>query len=388
MGAERIEGAGERGRTGSVAREPTRAEVIAVAGVLILSCVIAAHAAGGYWKLVAGHRDNPDYARIALAIRTGQIREAGDIQWFWGVSYAAAAVAGAIGISEIAALVVVAMTSSLAAVLLAYELWGGWVALFFLGADWTWLECSSYEVGSQPLFVALVFGSLLAVRRERWVLAGGLAALATTVRPLGVFVLAPIVAAAYWKRGKQAAAWAAAVAAVILILYCVPLAVVFHDPLANYHGYQRHDWAGGLPVTFPFKAIVENFRSRANLANTFIFTRYLKLAYVLAQLTALGLLGFCQAVRRRALERPVEIAFVVLYSAFIFTYNAPRWALAIHAYLLLPLIPFFLWAFEDWLPKRRLGAYGLGLVSMVLAWIGGMGGQTSHRLLLQILGLG
>jgi hypothetical protein len=65
--------------------------------------------------------------------------------------------------------------------------------------EFDWMQ-RSYLGGSEPLFVALLFGSFTAVRKERWLLAALLASLATVVRPLGVFALLGIGVALVWKR--------------------------------------------------------------------------------------------------------------------------------------------------------------------------------------------
>ncbi|HVB99878.1 MAG TPA: hypothetical protein VNJ12_11185 [Candidatus Dormibacteraeota bacterium] len=98
--------------------------------------------------------------------------------------------------------------------------------------------------------------------------------------------------------------------------------------------------------------------------------KYVKVGYVLAHLLVLGLLVFWGAVRKRALQRPLAFAFVILYSGFILLYNSPHWALVIHARLLAPVLPFFLWAFYEQLPKRRWAAYGVAAFFLVLACAG------------------
>ena len=64
-----------------------------------------------------------------------------------------------------------------------FRLWGGWVAGFFAILNFDWMQ-RSYLGGSEPLFVALLFASFLAIRKERWWLACVLASLSTVVRPL------------------------------------------------------------------------------------------------------------------------------------------------------------------------------------------------------------
>lgn len=365
-------------------RPPGRAEILVVNFILMIGCIWAAHAGGGFWKLVSKFGDNADYAAISRAIRTWDLNSLTMAKHFWGLSYAAALVASVIRVSDLRAIVLVSACSSIVALLLAYQLWGAWVTLFFLVMDWNWIQSTTYG-GALPLFAACVFAALLAARQEKWILAATFGALATTVQPLGVFVLLPILLMAWRRKGGWFPGWCVAPAALILALYTVPFVMRFHNPLASYRGYQRQDWLGGPPVTFPLWAIVENFRNGMNFANS--AAKYVKVGYVLAHLLALGLLAFWSPVRKRALDRPLEFAFVALYSAFILMYNSPHWALVIHARLLAPLLPFFLWAFYDQLPKRRWAAYGVGAFSLVLACAGPLKIGSVRSLLSRLVSL-
>lgn len=348
-------------------REPARAEILGLAALAVLACIWAAHAGPGYWSVVKGYGDNADYAAISRAIRAWDLNSLGQAKHFWGLSYAASAVAALIRVTDLQAVMVVSLCSSAVALLLAYRIWGGWTTLFFLVIDWNWLQLSSYG-GAIPLFTALVFGALLAASRERWALAAALGALATTVQPLGLFVLLPILLVEQWRRKSWLPNWSPVIAAGILVAFVLPFAIRFHDPLAAYHGYQHQDWFGRGPITYPLGAVVENFKNGANFGTR--LTEYVKVGYVAAHLAALGLLGLYGPLRKKALERPLELAFVGLYSTFILLYNSPDWALVIHARLLVPLLPTFLWAFDDWIPKRRWLAYSLGALSLGFACVG------------------
>lgn len=364
-------------------RQPTRVEVLALALLMIILGVWTAHAHGGYWKLAGSFGDNADYAAISHAIRTRDLNALTGAKHFWGLSYVAALVATTINAPDMHAVIYVSLCSSVLALLLVYQLWGPWVSLYFLVLDWNWIQSTDYG-GALPLFAALVFAALLAAHRGKWPLSAILGALATTVQPLGLFLLAPILVMEGRSKGGRLPVFSMALAGAILALYCVPFVIRFHNPIASYRGYQKQDWLGGWPINYPLAAIIENYRNGLNFGSP--LAKYLKVGYVLAHLVALGLLAFCGAIRKRALERPLEFAFLILYSIFLLLYNSPKWALVIHARLLVPLLPFFLWAFYEWLPKRRWVVYTLGLLSLMLGCAGALKIQGSRELLIRLLG--
>jgi len=104
------------------------------------------------------------------------------------------------------------IVSSAVAAGIAYRLWGGWIARLFAILSFDWLQ-RSYMGGSEPFFVALLFGAFWAVRRERWALAALLASCATVVRPLGIFALIGIGLLPLWRHDYRR--FATATAAVI-----------------------------------------------------------------------------------------------------------------------------------------------------------------------------
>jgi hypothetical protein len=164
--------------------------------------------------------DSPAYISVAAAIRHWSFHGL-FIKHFWGLPYAMAAVSSITGISEHWSLLLVCLLSSLISVTLAYSLWGGWVAGFFAVLNFEWMQRSCLG-GSEPLFVALLFGSFLAVRKDRWILAALLASLSTTVRPLGFLALAGVGLTLLWKREYRTLSVAVLVGAVIGAAYVLP----------------------------------------------------------------------------------------------------------------------------------------------------------------------
>ena len=172
------------------------------------------------------------------------------IKQFWGLPYAMAAVSKLTGLSDRTALLLFSLGPSLLAGLLARRLWGGWIAGYFVILNFDWMQRSCLG-GSEPLFVCLLLGTFVAVRRRRWLLASLLASFATVVRPLGLFVLLGIGLTLLWKRDFRRFTAATAIGLFVGVLYALPVAAYFRDPLANVNSYHSKQWAGGwLSVSY------------------------------------------------------------------------------------------------------------------------------------------
>ena len=107
---------------------------------------------------------------------------------FWGTSYATAAFSGLFRTPERISLLLLSAICCLGALWLARDLWGGWVAAFFMALNFDWIQ-RSFLGGSEPLFVLVILASLLFARKESWKTASLLASLATVVRPIGIPLL-------------------------------------------------------------------------------------------------------------------------------------------------------------------------------------------------------
>jgi len=103
------------------------------------------------------------------------------------------------------------------------------------------------------------------------------------------------------------------------------------------------------------------------------FLKYAKASFVCAHVIALIGLALNNKLRRRAQEQPTITGFVLLYSIFLIAYNSPIFVLSIYPRLLIPVIPFFLWLYSPWLP-RKWGLWGsVAACSVVLSWGAGLG---------------
>ncbi len=110
-------------------------------------------------------------------------------------------------------------------------------------------------VYTESLFLALSVGALYAARRERWWLAGCLAALAAVTRVPGVLLIAPI-AILYWqspRRTRRANPWQAAwlalpaVALLAFLAYMQERGFGWSAPIKNQTGHaHQHTFAGPL----------------------------------------------------------------------------------------------------------------------------------------------
>ena len=233
------------------AAKPTLREVLLLATVcyLIYVALIALHS--NYWSNVRVFGDNKPYVQIATGIRHWDLASIHTWQ-FWGLPYAMVAVSFFTRVSFLTALFLLSVAGSLVTVVICHRLWGGWVAGIFAVASREWMERSLLG-GAEPLFLALLFGSFLAVRKQRWLLAALLAALSTTVRPMGVFALAGIGLVLLYRKEYKHFAGAAAIGIAIGLLYILPFKVYLGNPAANVRSYGEVDGSKGRPVTYPLR---------------------------------------------------------------------------------------------------------------------------------------
>jgi len=313
-----------------------------------------------YASKVDNFGDNGAYMAAASGIRKADFRDI-RVKQFWGISYVMAPVSFLCGGSVRASLLLVSGVSSLIAVLLAQQLWGGWIAAFFAILNFDWLQ-RSYLGGAEPLFMALLFASFLAARRGRWMLASALAAGATITRPVGVFALIALGLALLARKEYRKLAFSAGVALLIGALYALPFWIYFGDPLYQVHSYKTNDWHSGPPIALPFYAIGGSFlHNQQPLTNVLLTLGWVLLVLIGGLFMARK--SYCQYVR----DHPSEAWFAFLYIAFIFTYNSSAWARADIVRFAIPALPFVLLALSDWIPRSRVLLFSLAALSAALA---------------------
>ena len=341
--------------------EPRLREVTALWLLTCLIFVAGISRLTDYFALVDNSGDASAYMAIASAIRHWNFQGV-MIKQFWGLPYAMAGLSLLTGVSERTALLLICFASSLASVVIAYRLWGGWIAGFFTILNFDWMQ-RSFLGGSEPLFVALLFGSFLAVRRQRWWLAALLAALATVVRPLGIFALIGIGIYLLWKRDWRRLVPAVAIGLGIGIVYALPLARQTGDALATVHSYHNPEWQGGWLFGFPFYAIIKGTLTEPAPVTNLIIS----FGWIFLVLIAVVVMIRSAAFREYARAHPVEMVFLIPFVWCLYTYNYPHWARGNFERFSIPILPFVLVALGRWIPKARRALWALGAVMSILA---------------------
>lgn len=314
-----------------------------------------------------GFGDNPAYLELAHAIR--QWNFAGiTAHQFWGVSYATVALSLATSISLRASLVAVCILSSLVAVALCHLLWGGWVAAFFALLSFDWFQRSLLG-GSESLFIALLLAAVWFLRRERWELSATAAALATVVRPYGLFVLMGLGIQLLWQRKVKEFLSATVIALVIGAAYAWPLAHYLGNPFANVSAYHQSDWHGGFPYSFPFVTIIRDTLSTPAPLTSIVLTSAWLTLIVAGILIAL----IDGDLRRYAKTHLAEACFVCIFCLALVTYNSREWARTDFARFALPVLPWMLVFLYRYLPKRCAVLWTLAVITPLLAAASALG---------------
>jgi hypothetical protein len=312
-----------------------------------------------FMATVGDFGDNQAYLDAAQAIHAWNFHNV-IVKQFWGLSYAVALFSFVPGLSPRTILLLICSACSLTTVLLAYQLWGPWTAGYFAVLNFDWMQ-RSYLGGSEPMFMALLLASFVSIRKERWTWAALQAALASVVRPLGIFTLLAIGLVLLFRREYRKLVICGGVGTIIGLLYLLPFWLYFRDALYQLHGYQTLDWRSAPAIGLPFRALVCSFLyNRGPLTNTLLTLGWV--VFVLAGFLAMSRKGF----RPYIAEHRPEFLFAFLYFAFLFTYNS-GWARPEFPRFAIPLLPFALAALEPWVPKSRFVLYPACVVGSVLA---------------------
>jgi hypothetical protein len=329
-----------------------------------------------YRSAVSGFGDSGAYTEIASAIRRWDFTGV-QVKQFWGYPYAMALVSAVTRVSDQASLLLVSFASSFIAIALAYRLWGGWIASLFVVLNFDWMQ-RSFLGGSEPLFVALLFASFLAARKERWILATCFASLATVTRPVGILALVSIGIVLLGKREYKKFFLCTGIGLLVGMLYLLPFWVYFHDPLYEVHRYKTADWQSGSAIGIPFVAIAESIvHNHAPWTNLLLTTVWM--TFVIVGTVAMARKG----MRQYAFQHAPQFLFAFLYVAFLFTYNSTEWARAEFVRFAIPVIPLLLLSLQEWIPKSRVILWGLGMVSPVLAAASALGIRNVAHILLR-----
>jgi mannosyltransferase PIG-V len=187
----------------------------------------------------------------------------------------------------LAAALLVSVTGGLAAVLLLRRLAAAWwgeatarrAVLLFCLFPGSVVFSMAY---SECLTLPLVLGCLLALRSERWLVAGVLAGFASAAEPAAV-ILFPVCLAVAWRR-ISASSWRDPVARRSLLapllapsglaLFAVYLWIHTGTPLASYEA-QHYGWHQGDPLTLLSQPAAEQLTDQPSLV--FVYLRNLSL---------------------------------------------------------------------------------------------------------------
>ena len=346
---------------------PSHAEIATLVGLSFVLFIFVLSLGRNYFATVDDFGDSSAYMRLASAIRHWDLHGI-IVKQFWGLPYAMAALSALTRVSDRTALLALSLVPSLFAGLLARRLWDGWIAAYFVILNFDWIQRSCLG-GSEPLFVCLLFAAFVSVRRERWLVASLLASLATVVRPLGFLALVGIGLRLLWQRDFSKFAAATLTGLLVGVLYALPMAAHFGNPLANVASYHSQQWQGGWLFGFPFYAIVKGTllypAPWTNLALSFGWI-FLVLGAVIVMVKSSEFRAYCRL-------HAVETAFLVSYLWCLFTYNYPHWARGNFPRFAIPILPFVLLAFHRWIPKDRRVLWGIAAVSSVLAACSALG---------------
>jgi hypothetical protein len=221
-------------------------------------------------------------------------------------------------------------------VVLAYRLYGRAVAACFVFISAPLME-RILVGGSEPLFVALFLGSLLAIRRGFFGWGMLLASLAATVRPIGASVIAAILLTTLHRKNWGSFVRYAFVAACVAALYAGPLIFLTGSPFSNFSGYSE-SWHQKLPITVPFLPLVNAaLASKESLSNTIKIAAWI--VGVVVVIVYYGLLrGRLRAYFARYPEETIANMLIILFQL---SYNS-IWAWAEFPRYIPPVVPFLL----------------------------------------------
>ena len=341
-------------------------EAISTKDVLLCSVVLVVLGA----VLVKLVRHYPFYAccfhQLSAGIRHWDFRgiDPSQPKEFWGFPYLAALVAAVTRLPDIYAIVVVSSSMFVLANYLCAQLWGPLVAIWFVVIDWWYID-GAVEGLTEPLFMALLLGSFLAIRKEKWALAALLAAGATVVRPVGFFALLGLGILLLMRKHFRQLAIAMVIALVIGVAYMIPMKLIYGDPLANVHGYHRVDWGGSFPVSIPLVPVIRG---------AFLSDRWWR-QILIGAWVLFATAGFIKmAIDKRfwsyAKQYPAEAFFAGFCGLFLFCYNVPFWSWLHFPRFVIPVVPFLILVFIDRFPRDRRIIWAVGLFNVaVTVWL-------------------
>jgi hypothetical protein len=315
-----------------------------------------------FWDGAAVWFDNASYLEIADVIRHWRSSGGALPHYFWGFPFAIAGISKLFSIPPVTAMVLISMLASLAVSILVHRLYGGWVAAAFAFLNYQWIVFW-VEGGSEPLFVCLLYASFWTARSNRWNTAALLAALSTTVRPVGVLALLSFVAVLAKRRSFRQLATIKLIGLGIGVIYLIPLKVVAGNPFYNFIAYQE-DWGGHRwPVTIPFGALIPSYSVGRNFVRWPVMAMFV--VWVGVTLVAIAAIWLPRN-REWAQLHPAEPLFACVYTFFFLSYNFIYISM-FYPRFLIPVLPMYLFSLRDWIPRSRPLLWAGAITSALLA---------------------
>jgi hypothetical protein len=311
---------------------------------LIGASLLAIAAAGprAYLDRVQEFPDMASYAEAATAMRHWHLSGIPARQ-FWGYADAGALLSVLLpGVPMLVVLVIVSTISGCVAIALAHRLWGGWIAVYLTAVGWQWVQREAFG-GSEPLFMALVLAAFWANRNAQWRRAVLWAALATIVRPIGIFALGAVLV----RRKPTEVLLGLGIAAIVVGLYGVPLAFT-GDVLGNIHWYAPQMTGGTVWGTL--------------IAGEVSPMRDILVVGAITVVVMAPFVGFAGEQKGRW----VENLFALGTSCFLITLNCQPCAWAFPRFAIVS-IPFALIVMRQWLPRDDRVVCVLSIVSALIA---------------------
>jgi hypothetical protein len=359
--------------------EPSRTEALVILAVTFLVQIVEAWRSFGWLPRATGYFDNLDnsnYIAIADFIRHWTPSTSFDYQHFWGYPYVIIGVSSLLHISSLQALVVISLTSSFITILLVHRLYGGLVAVALGMVSSAWILLSVFG-GVEPLFMALLFASFLAARRERWLLAIFLGCVATTVRPVGVLAPLAVFASLLWQRQWKVVAQGSAIALAMAAAYLIPVRLLTGDAFFQiklYSGdWQEHSFpfAHRGILTFPMLRLAQGYFYFHDAWRS-VPAAALRLGWILV--TAAGAIRLWTPRFARELPLPERI-FGCAYITFFVCYNFEYVAMYIPRFIL-PVLPLILFTVRKWIPQNRRILWPLAALAIAFNTIALFGFKT------------
>jgi hypothetical protein len=303
---------------------------------------------GGFWRWVLAFADNPEFLPAAEFIKQWRFGASYPDWHFAGLPIAIAALSTVFRISTPVTLVLLSVLCSTSACIVIYRLYGGAVTAAFLIVSAEWLQ-GSLLGANEPLFTLLFLASFLAVRSGFWSSAALLSSLATTVRPVGVFVVLALGIDLLRRRKWADLAWSVTIAGGIGCAYLWFAHMLTGDAFMNFKRY-RFDWGeSGSPLAMPPVALLRSLRSILSESRWYVSMKYLGWP-ILTMLLIAALCANREARTQVWRVHAVESIAVSLYIFFFLSYNYsgvgwywPRF--------MIPVIPFLLLSIRKWLPS-------------------------------------